>query len=96
MQNVYPKKIGVASSTLVFFRQLGGTIGLAAMGSVLVSSYIPAFHAALPTAHSHFFPEKIVGAFDNPLILLSPDALSQMRDGFASYSSQGTVAFDVL
>ena len=47
VQNVYPKKIGEASSTLIFFRQLGGTIGLSAMGSVLVSSYIPAFHAAL-------------------------------------------------
>ena len=96
VQNVYPKKIGVASSTLVFFRQLGGTIGLAAMGSVLVSSYVPAFHVALPAALLHFLPEKIVGAFDNPLILLSPDALSQMRDGFASYGSRGTAAFDVL
>src|SRR6266446_1611542 len=30
VQNAYPQKIGTASSTLVFFRQLGGTIGLAA------------------------------------------------------------------
>jgi EmrB/QacA subfamily drug resistance transporter len=96
VQNVYPKKIGVASSTLVFFRQLGGTIGLAAMGSVLVSSYVPAFHAALPASLLNFLPEKIVGAFDNPLILLSPDTLLQIRTGFASYGSQGTAAFDAL
>lgn len=96
VQNVYPKKIGVASSTLVFFRQLGGTIGLAAMGSVLVSSYVPAFHAELPAALLHFLSEKIVVAFDNPLILLSPDALSQIRNGFTSYGSQGIAAFDVL
>jgi EmrB/QacA subfamily drug resistance transporter len=96
VQNVYPKKIGEASSTLVFFRQLGGTIGLAAMGSVLVSSYVPAFHAALPETLRHFLPANILGAFDNPLILLSSDALSHIRAGFAGYGAHGTAAFDTL
>jgi EmrB/QacA subfamily drug resistance transporter len=96
VQNVYPKKIGTASSTLVFFRQLGGTIGLAAMGSVLVSSYVPAFHAALPETLRHFLPASILGAFDNPLILLSPDALSRVHAGFAGYGAQGTEAFNLL
>ncbi len=96
VQNVYPKKIGAASSMLVFFRQLGGTIGLAAMGSVLVSTYVPAFHTALPETLRHFLPASILGAFDNPLILLSPDALSYIRAGFAGYSAQGTVAFNML
>jgi EmrB/QacA subfamily drug resistance transporter len=96
VQNVYPKKIGEASSTLVFFRQLGGTIGLAAMGSVLVSSYVPAFHAALPDTLKHFLPASIQSAFDNPLILLSPDALSHVHAGFAGYGAQGTAAFNML
>ena len=96
VQNVYPHKIGTASSTLVFFRQLGGTIGLAAMGSVLVSSYVPAFHAALPDTLRHVMPASILSAFDNPLILLSPDALSQIRSGFAGYGAQGTAAFNIL
>ena len=96
VQNVYPKKIGEASSTLVFFRQLGGTIGLAAMGSALVSSYIPAFHAALPATLRHLLPSSILGAFDNPLVLLSPDALSRIRAGFASYGAQGTAAYNML
>ncbi len=96
VQNVYPKKIGAASSTLVFFRQLGGTIGLAAMGSVLVSSYVPAFHAALPDALRHMLPASLLGAFDNPLILLSPDGLSRIHAGFAGYGAQGTAAFNIL
>jgi len=96
VQNVYPKKIGAASSTLVFFRQLGGTIGLAAMGSVLVSSYIPAFHAALPDTLRHFLPTSILSAFDNPLILLSPEALSHIHAGFAGYGVQGMTAFNIL
>jgi len=96
VQNVYPKKIGAASSTLVFFRQLGGTIGLAAMGSVLVTSYIPAFHAALPGTLRQLLPASILGAFDNPLILLSPDALSHIRAGFAGYGAQGTSAYNLM
>src|SRR5215471_4863622 len=96
VQNVYPKKIGEASSTLVFFRQLGGTIGLAAMGSVLVSSYVPAFHASLPETLRQFLPASILGAFDNPLILLSPGALSHIRAGFVDYGVQGTMAFNML
>ncbi|HEX9134148.1 MAG TPA: MFS transporter, partial [Ktedonobacteraceae bacterium] len=96
VQNAYPKKIGAASSTLVFFRQLGGTIGLAAMGSVLVSSYIPAFHAVLPGTLRHLLPASILGAFDNPLILLSPGALSHIRAGFAGYGAQGMAAFNIL
>jgi EmrB/QacA subfamily drug resistance transporter len=96
VQNVYPKKIGEASSTLVFFRQFGGTIGLAAMGSVLVSSYVPSFHAALPETLHHFLPASILSAFDNPLILLSPDVLSHIHAGFAGYGMQGVEAFNML
>ncbi len=96
VQNVYPKKIGEVSSTLIFFRQLGGTIGLSAMGSVLVSSYIPAFHTALSDTLRHLLPASILGAFNNPLILLSPEALSQIRAGFVGYGSQGTAAYTML
>jgi hypothetical protein len=96
VQNVYPHKIGAASATLVFFRQHGGTIGLGAMGSVLVSSYVPAFHAALPGTLRHGLPASLLGAFENLLILLSPDALSQIRAGFAGYGTQGTAAFNIL
>ena len=66
------------------------------MGSVLVSSYIPAYHAALPETLRHFLPASILDAFDNPLILLSPDALSQIRSGFVGYGAQGIAAFNML
>ncbi len=96
VQNAYPQKIGVASSTLVFFRQLGGAIGLAAMGSVLTSSYIPAFHNALPATLKHILPAKVLEAFDNPLILLSPGGLAQLHAGFAGYGPQGLAIFAAL
>src|SRR5947209_15585651 len=46
VQNALPRKIGQATSALVFFRQIGGTIGLAAMGSILTATYLPAFKSA--------------------------------------------------
>jgi MFS family permease len=96
VQNAYPQKIGVASSTLVFFRQLGGAIGLAAMGSVLTSSYIPAFHNALPATLKHILPARVLAAFDNPLILLSPGGLAQLRASFANYGPQGLSIYNLL
>ena len=97
VQNAYPQKIGVVSSALVFFRQLGGAIGLAAMGSVLTSAYIPAFHNALPASLKHILPAKALGAFDNPLILLSPGGLAQIRAGFAGYGPRGlSIYFQLL
>ncbi len=96
VQNAYQQKIGVASSTLIFFRQLGGTIGLAAMGSALTASYLPAFHNALSPALRHALPPSILTAFDNPLILLSPVSLAQIRAGFAGYGQQGMAAYTQL
>jgi EmrB/QacA subfamily drug resistance transporter len=93
VQNVYPQKIGVVSSAIVFFRQLGGAIGLAAMGSVLTSTYVPAFHNALPASLKHVIPAQVLSAFDDPLIQLSPGGLSQIRAGFAAYGPQGLSAY---
>ncbi|HEX6478914.1 MAG TPA: MDR family MFS transporter [Ktedonobacteraceae bacterium] len=79
VQNALPKKIGQATSALVFFRQIGGTIGLAAMGSVMTSAYLPAFQNALPAAVKRVAAPKLLAAFNNPQILLSPDALTKMQ-----------------
>jgi EmrB/QacA subfamily drug resistance transporter len=84
VQNALPKKIGQATSALVFFRQIGGTIGLAAMGSVMTSAYLPAFQKALPAAVKQVAPSKLLAAFNNPQILLSPDALAHLQSTAAA------------
>ncbi len=91
VQNALPKKIGQATSALVFFRQIGGTIGLAAMGSVMTSAYLPAFQNALPAAVKLVAPAKLLAAFNNPQILLSPDQLAHMQSTAAA-SGPGAVA----
>jgi EmrB/QacA subfamily drug resistance transporter len=84
VQNALPRKIGQATSALVFFRQIGGTIGLAAMGSVMTSAYLPAFQNALPATVKRVAPAQLLAAFSNPQILLSPDALAHMQSTAAA------------
>ena len=93
VQNALPQKIGQATSAMVFFRQIGGTIGLAAMGSVMTSAYLPAFKNALPAAAKQFVPTNFLAAFSNPQLLLSPDALTQMQAGAAARGPQALVLF---
>ena len=79
VQNALPTKIGQSTATLTFFRQIGGTIALAAMGSVMTAAYLPAFHNALPLAILHAVPAQYLAAFNNPQILLSPTMLTQLQ-----------------
>jgi len=93
VQNALPRKLGQATSALVFFRQIGGTIGLAAMGSLMTSAYLPAFKNALPAVVKQLVPAKVLAAFNNPQILLSPDALAQMQAQAAAGGQQALALF---
>ena len=88
VQNALPTKIGQSTATLTFFRQIGGTIALAAMGSVMTAAYLPAFHSALPVAILHAVPAQYLAAFNNPQILLSPTTLAQIESHAAAMGSQ--------
>jgi EmrB/QacA subfamily drug resistance transporter len=96
VQNALPRKIGEATSALTFFRSIGGTIGLAAMGSVMTTAYLPSFQSALAPAVKQAVPAKVLSIFHNPQILLQPDALAQIRAGFASAGAQGLALFNEL
>src|SRR6266699_1712655 len=95
VQNALPRKIGQATSALVFFRSIGGTIGLAAMGSAMTSAYLPTFTNALPAAVKQL-PTKALAAFNNPQVLLSADTKAQLQSAFAAYGPQGTAIFNSI
>ena len=104
VQNALPQKIGQATSALVFFRSIGGTISLAAMGSLMTSAYLPAFKSALssslgklsiPAAALQPIQARFVALFSNPQILLSPDVLSKMRVASAAHGQQGLALFNI-
>ena len=96
VQNAMPDRIGQATSALVFFRQLGQSIGLAAIGAVVTASYVPAFHHALPSELSQRMPSQLLKIFENPLVLLSPDAMTPIRAGFEHNGTQGLAAFNAI
>src|SRR5260221_2068413 len=76
VQNALPTKIGQATAALTFFRQIGGTIALAAMGSVMTAAYLPAFHNALPAAGTQGLPAPVLAAFHKPRMPLLPAGLA--------------------
>jgi EmrB/QacA subfamily drug resistance transporter len=96
VQNALPDKIGQATSGLTFFRSIGGTIAVAAMGSILTSTYVPSFHNALPAQIKAVVPAKVISVFDNPNVLLSADIQKQLLKGFAAFGPQGRALYDQL
>ncbi len=96
VQNAMPGRIGQATSVVVFFRQLGQSIGLVAIGTVVTTSYIPAFHQALPSTLMLAMPSRLIKVFENPLVLTSPDIMAPIRAGFEHSGVQGRAAFNTV
>lgn len=96
VQNALPKIIGQATSALTFFRSIGATIAVAAMGSILTSTYVPAFHNAIAAQVKAVIPAKVLTVFDNPNVLLSSDVQKQLLARFSAFGPQGKALYDQL
>ncbi|MBV9613928.1 MAG: DHA2 family efflux MFS transporter permease subunit, partial [Ktedonobacteraceae bacterium] len=96
VQNALPTRIGEATSGLTFFRSIGSTIAVAAMGSILTSAYVPGFHNAIPAQLKALLPAKIISIFDNPNVLLSADIQKQLLAKFAAFGPQGKALYAQL
>jgi len=80
VQNAAPQRqIGAATATVQFFRQIGGTVGAAVFGSIMLSRYKAHFDSAAPQGTS----SSALDAFKNPLQLAQ--ALPQLKDQFAAF-----------
>lgn len=96
VQNALPTKIGQATSGLTFFRSIGSTIAVAAMGSLLTTAYVPGFHNAIPASVKAVVPAKFLSVFDNPNVLLSADTQKQILAGFSSFGTRGVALYNQL
>src|SRR5262249_17420723 len=66
VQNVAPREhMGAATSSTIFFRSIGSTVGVAAFGSMMLTRY----HAELGPTMSRV-PPAARPYFDNPLLLV--------------------------
>jgi EmrB/QacA subfamily drug resistance transporter len=78
VQNVAPReRMGAATSSTIFFRSIGSTVGVAAFGSVMLMRYHREFARSVPTA----VPTLAVPYFDNPLLLMQ--VRPQLEQAFA-------------
>ncbi|MEE8471413.1 MAG: MDR family MFS transporter [Dehalococcoidia bacterium] len=96
VQNAVPYAVmGVATSTTVFFRSLGGAFGLAIFGSVMNNRFASGFVDGLsPAAKSVISPEPLNSLAHNPQALLSPEAQNQLKAIFDAVGSQGAELFE--
>jgi EmrB/QacA subfamily drug resistance transporter len=67
VQNVAPReRMGAATSSTIFFRSIGSTVGVAAFGSVMLTQYHNEFTRSVPAG----MPPAAMPYFMNPLLLM--------------------------
>lgn len=96
-QNAVPYRyMGVTTSLNQFARSVGGTIGVAIMGSILTRRLNDEIGAGLPPRVVQESPPQLLDALHNPRILLDDGALGRLRDeGFgAVFGNDATTLFN--
>ncbi len=80
-QNAVPHTMmGVATSLSQFSRSVGGTIGVAVMGSMLTRRLSSELDANLPDEVRQRAPAELIAGVTNPRVLLDDRSLERIRD----------------
>ncbi len=90
VQNEYPRhRLGEVTAALQFFRQIGGTVGLAVFGSMLNRWFASSLTAALPGELGTLASDPATaGQMANPQVLLSQDAQAQLGELFTRFGDR--------
>ncbi|MGH2458507.1 MAG: MDR family MFS transporter, partial [Chloroflexota bacterium] len=97
VQNAFPfRQLGQVTASLQFFRSIGGTIGVAVLGTVMTNGFQGAFATNLPAALKQALPPDKLAALQNPQVLLSPEATAQIQQGFSALGPRGPAMFEQL
>ena len=91
VQNAVPYQImGVATSSAQFFRAIGGTLGLAILGSVMTSHFASDLnHVVSSDVKQALAPGQLSAIAHNPQALVSPEVQAQLYAQFNQTGSQG-------
>jgi EmrB/QacA subfamily drug resistance transporter len=91
VQNAFPReRLGEVTAALTFFRSIGGTIGLALMGSFLTSRFTANLRADLSPAARAGIPGPVLDHLSNPQVLLSTQSRAALQVAL-SHLPNGTV-----
>ena len=91
VQNAVPYRVmGIATSSVQFFRSIGAAVGLAVFGSVMASRFASELPAMLPeTVKQALPPDTLSGLTSNPQALVNPDAMANLQETFDKLGPQG-------
>jgi hypothetical protein len=89
-------QLGVVTSLTQFARSIGSTIGVAIFGSLLTNRFAPALLAALPSEVGTAIPSNILTQFENPQLLLNPEAATALQQTLLGLGPQGPQLYAAL
>jgi EmrB/QacA subfamily drug resistance transporter len=96
VQNAVPYNLlGVATSSTAFFRSIGGSVGLAILGSVMNNRFATELISRLPTTIKAVIPpDRLSSLANNPQALVSPEAQAQLQGLLSQMGSAGSALFE--
>jgi EmrB/QacA subfamily drug resistance transporter len=97
VQTALPRNfLGVASSQIQFWRQIGGTIGTAVLGSVLAQRLPVHVQEQVASLHlpSQIASQFVSGSGSNPQTLFDPAQIAARRAQAGALGQQGAAIFD--
>lgn len=95
VQNAVPYNLlGVATSLTIFFRTIGGSVGLAMLGAVMSNRFTAELVTRLPDAVKGAVPSQTISALShNPQALLNPEAEEGLQAVFSQFGSSGAALY---
>ena len=98
IQNAVPyNMLGVATSSSAFFRSIGGSVGLAVMGSVMNNRFASMMAGGIPDKLKAMIPAQTLSALgSSPQALISPEAQSHLKTLIERLGPQGVSLYNQL
>ena len=92
--NVSHSMLGVVSSSNQFFRQIGGTLGTAVFGTIVVNRLRSNLDREMSDEVVRATPPDLLTTLEEPRTLLNPEALDRLREGYAALGPAGDGLYD--
>lgn len=81
VQNAFPhSEVGTVTAFIQFFRNIGGTAGVAILGSLLNIRFKAESAKVVPEAITRIIPADMQNIFDTPQTLFDPQCMAQIKD----------------
>lgn len=81
VQNAFPhSEVGTVTASIQFFRNIGGTAGVAILGSILNSTFKAESAKMVPEDITRMIPADKQNIFETPQTLFDPQFIAQVKD----------------